>query len=132
VKKILWYWLPVAAWMTLIFAVSAQPELPLPPGPWLEGVLDKVGHALSYGVLAWLVYRALKHHFAPSAILRGVCVAVAVAYGLTDEVHQAFVPGREPSLLDLGADALGALAAVLIAAWLERRRAADRRPSGAR
>ena len=47
-----------------------------------------------------------------------LAVLLTVAYGLTDEVHQSFVPGRTPELRDLAADALGAAAgAGLVWAW---------------
>jgi VanZ family protein len=39
-----------------------------------------------------------------------VAVALATAYGITDEVHQAFVPGRSPDPRDVVADAVGATA----------------------
>jgi VanZ family protein len=48
----------------------------------------------------------------------------AMAFGVGDEVHQAFVPGREPSLLDLGLDAAGAVgglaAGAVVRSWRER------------
>ncbi len=46
---------------------------------------------------------------------------LAVAFGVTDEVHQSFVPGRNADLMDLVADALGAsLGAVVAALWGRR------------
>ena len=44
--------------------------------------------------------------------------ALAVAYGASDEWHQSFVPNRHAELRDLGSDAIGALAGVVvIGAW---------------
>jgi VanZ family protein len=40
----------------------------------------------------------------------------AVLYGLSDEVHQSFIPGRDASVGDVVADALGALLGA--AAWV--------------
>ena len=66
--------------------------------------------------------------FALSATARPVVYAalIAAAYGGTDEVHQMFVPRREPSALDLVADAVGAVAGSFLfaaLAALRRRRA---------
>ena len=48
---------------------------------------------------------------------------LAVAFGVTDEVHQSFVPGRNADLMDLVADTLGAsLGAVIAAVWGRRSR----------
>ena len=44
--------------------------------------------------------------------------AITAGYGITDEVHQWFVPGRFASVADWIADALGAAVALAaIAAW---------------
>ena len=42
------------------------------------------------------------------------CVFIAAAYSLTDEFHQAFVPGRNASLGDCGIDATGAAIAIAL------------------
>ena len=118
--------------MGLIFALSSQPDLPQPPGPWPENVYDKVGHALLYGVLAWLLWRVLGQRYASSAVLAAACTALAVAYGVSDEFHQAFVPGRTPSVADLAADGLGAASAMLLLTWQAQRKARNRTARDAR
>jgi VanZ family protein len=122
VKRFVRYWLPLLAWVALIFLLSAQPELPQPPGPWLENVRDKVAHAVSYGVLAWLLWRVLRLFYPPTASLGLICVTLVVSYGASDELHQAFVPGRTASFADLAADAFGAVLATLVLVWAGRRR----------
>jgi len=62
-KQLLWRWLPALVWMGLIFVLSAQPDLPRVSDPRLDTLLKKVGHALSYGTLAWLYLRALRERF---------------------------------------------------------------------
>jgi len=131
-KRFLWYWLPLLAWMGLIFVLSAQPDLPHALGPWLDTLLKKTGHAFVYGVLAWLYRRALYRHVHASTSFRVVSIALAVAYALSDEYHQTFVPGRNGNLLDVAVDGVGACAAMLLDWWLERRRALPRQKSAVR
>lgn len=117
--------------MGTIFFLSAQPDLPSAPGPWLDTVLKKVGHALAFGLLAWLYLRALRRQWSPSTPPRLASLGLAVVYALSDEYHQTFVPGREGRLFDVAVDALGACAAMSLDWWLECRRALPRSPSAA-
>jgi VanZ family protein len=100
--------------MGLIFAASAQPTLPQAPDPWLDTLLKKTGHALAYGILAWLYLRALQAGFQDEIMLHVVSIGLAVAYGLSDEYHQTFVPGRNGKLFDVAIDGVGACAAMLL------------------
>jgi VanZ family protein len=89
-----------ALYMALIFFLSSLPGGTVGiPAPW-----DKVAHALEYGGLGFLLGRGLGRPL-PALWL-------AVLYGLSDELHQSFVPGREVSAGDLLADAVGALLGV--------------------
>jgi VanZ family protein len=78
--------------------------------------LDKFLHAVEYGGLCFLFIRALKGSFAalPHRTLVVVAIACTALYGLTDELHQLFVPGRAGSFIDLFFDSLGALIVGLI------------------
>jgi VanZ family protein len=105
------YWLPVLAYAGLIFWLSSQSR---PPGPtiWLLQQLgDKVLHAIEYGIMGILCFRAFRHaagtRAARSALL--LAVAAATVYGVTDEIHQVFVPMREPDALDVVMDFIGAV-----------------------
>lgn len=122
VKHFLWHWLPPLAWMGLIFFLSAQPDLPHAPGPWFDTLLKKVGHALAFGILAWLYLRALRGRFPATATLRLVSAGLAVLYAASDEYHQTFVPGRKGRLFDVGVDTAGVCGAMLLDRCLERRR----------
>ena len=99
---------PMAVVMGTIYLLSAQPgdSLPLPQLPGI----DKLAHLAIYGILALSILFALnssrKKHDVKKIVL--LTVGCCLVYGITDEVHQAFVPGRYPSLLDLLADFLGA------------------------
>jgi VanZ family protein len=99
------HWIPVLLYMGLIFILSSQSSLPaLYQFP--ESV--KVAHVLLYSPLGFLMVYALSRS-APSANLIFLAAFLAFLYGLTDEIHQYFVPGRNASALDLIADGTGAI-----------------------
>ena len=102
--------------MVAVFLASSGTGVALPPGR----NVDKLLHAGAYGVLSWLAAWALTRGRLRAATWRALLAAwlISAAYGATDELHQFFVPGRHADLLDLAADALGALAAAgAIRAW---------------
>jgi len=107
--------------MGLIFFLSAQPDLPHASADWLDTVLKKIGHALVFGVLAWLYLRALRPRFHSRKLVRWGSFGLAAVYALSDEYHQTFVPGRNGRLSDVLFDSAGACAAMLLDWWLERR-----------
>jgi len=111
-------WGPVAVYMLAIFILSSQSDVPLP-----HGLTDKQGHSLGYLGLGITVTRACIGGLgAPVSLSRGLAaVALSVAYGATDEWHQAFVPFRESDRWDLATDWLGAMVGVLTWAWIEER-----------
>ena len=105
-------------WMILIFTLSAQPDLPSVPWfPWFPH-LDKVIHIAFYAILSAL-FRGSMALNQPNAI--AIATGLTTAYGLTDEIHQSFVPGRVADVWDLGADALGGLIGAVCAQWMLRR-----------
>ncbi len=117
------YWLPAGLWALTIFVLSSQPRLPSPPG----SLSDKDAHAVAFGLLAAAcLFGLTQGRLLAVTGGRAVLAAVlAVLYGLTDEWHQSFVPGRTADVFDVAADAVGACAAVLLAwacAILLRRR----------
>jgi hypothetical protein len=109
-----WLWGPPLAWMAVIFAASSISDIPEPPG----GFTAPVGHFAEYAVLSLLLVRALTGNRWADVTWRVALVSVLVstAYGISDEWHQSFVPGREPDLLDVLIDATGASTAAG-AAW---------------
>ena len=109
-------WLPVVLWAAVIFAFSAVPSLQSGLGT-ADFVLRKIAHATEYAILGALLARALPE-------LAAFCVGVA--YAVSDEVHQHFVPGRHAALLDVAIDATGVLLGILLARELAARRAAPR------
>lgn len=116
-------WIPAAAWAGVIFYLSSQPTVPAPGVPGM----DKVLHFGAYAVLGWLLAFAVDRARLPLI----VGVVLGLLYGVSDEIHQAYVPGRSPDLLDWMADAAGVAAATFLYARRHARRAAAR-PGGAR
>jgi VanZ family protein len=112
--------------MGLIFVFSAQPSLPSVPA-WWDSLLKKTMHALAYGVLTGLVMRALRGYRSDDRLIRLVSIGLALAYALSDEYHQTFVPGRDGNLIDVTVDAVG-IAGAMVLDWgcrQERRRGAE-------
>lgn len=108
-------WTPVLLYMALIFAFSSVSDPPdLPQGS------DKNLHALLYAGLGGLVARALAGGWRRRLTLGMALMAtlISAAYGVSDEIHQHFVPPREADVLDVVADTLGAAVAALgVYAW---------------
>jgi hypothetical protein len=91
---------------------SLARDLPIPKGPW-----GNLTHVVAWAALAALLARTFDGR-ARRAGLRETAgraaLAVAAVYGLVDEIHQYFTPGRTCSLVDAILDALGALGALLL------------------
>jgi VanZ family protein len=104
--------------MVLIFVASSIPELGALPG----GMSDKSGHGIGYGILGAVLVRALAGGRLKGVTWRraGLAVLLATLYGVTDEFHQSFVPGRSPDRFDVLADCLGAAATVVVIAGVAR------------
>jgi VanZ family protein len=102
--------------MAAIFYVSAQSA---PPMPGVD-VSDKVAHAAAYFVFGVLAFRAVAGGLGGhvTATRAAATMIIAVAYAVTDEVHQLFVPARNADAGDVLADAAGAaLALIACRAW---------------
>ena len=115
--RLLYLWGPVLAHMALIFAASSRSDTSAVP----SAIPDKVMHVAVYAVLGALILRAVaggrRTNVTWSAVL--VSILAATLYGIIDEWHQSFVPGRTPDARDVAADlagaSVGAIAGVLAA-----------------
>ncbi len=109
--------------MALIFVLSSDSD----PGPDLGGMQETasyLAHAGLYAALWTSLSWALGWRWPALAFV------VTVLYGVSDEVHQSFVEGRDASPLDVVADAVGAAAAWALTARLRSR--SRRRPAASR
>lgn len=101
-------WGPVVATALVIFGLSSIPGDRLTLN--IFRFQDLVAHALVFGALAWLLARALERETGWPLLKRaGVVVILAGLYGVSDEIHQAFVPLRNPDWRDAAADLAGAV-----------------------
>jgi VanZ family protein len=107
------------AWMALLFYLSHQPSLET---PMLFSGQDKLFHAGAFGILGFLLLAAQPRQAQGYNWQQvGISVLIASLYGLSDEIHQYFVPGRSNEILDWVADTVGALIAASLLAWLSRK-----------
>ncbi|MDA1298183.1 MAG: VanZ family protein [Chloroflexi bacterium] len=107
-------------WALLIFMLSSQPGSTFDEAEnALDSIpaIDSLAHLFLYFVLAALVHAVLRMYLPRRKNLLMVdTVIFALLYGVSDEFHQSFVPGRSVSGTDLLADVLGAVLAVTL--WL--------------
>ena len=143
-RKFTIYWLPVLLWMALIFGASSDrhsfthsSRLIGPFVRWLFPLISdhalyrvifgvrKVAHLTEYAILGALIWRALRkpaRNDPRSWEWRQARLALAlvILYAASDEFHQAFVPTREASVVDVLIDTSGA-ALGLGALWMAGR-----------
>lgn len=98
-------------WMGTIFYLSSLTGRELSD---LPAVNEIIGHGFLYFVLGLLLYFSFRKRQGPLTVL------TAFLYGLSDEFHQSFVPGRTPEISDLLVDTLAALLAVCLLAGVRK------------
>ena len=117
---------PALLCMAAIFALSSRSTLPKPETISRE-LFSIAGHFGAYFVLAITLWWALGLLQIGLRNRLWLAFAGAVLYGLSDEWHQSFVPGRVPDWRDILTDAVGAAVALAIVAWLSSRYGIDTR-----
>jgi VanZ family protein len=115
------YRFPVLFYMFLLFCLSSMPGPP--PDASAIPNFDKILHFLAYTglgvVLMHLFHTSPTQRIARQAIF--LTILTGTMYGMSDEWHQSFIPGRDASLLDAAFDSLGCMAAALLYRPLGRR-----------
>ena len=104
--------------MGIIFYLSHQ------PGDFIQlpkfASLDKVAHAIAYGILAGTFIHGI-HPFTHDSNRAFFAIAIVIfclLFGIADEYHQSFIPGRFVSGWDVAADGLGAL--LVVGVWYKQ------------
>lgn len=112
-KQFIYYWLPLIIYCVAIYI---QSDLPSPERLPSFQFSDKGLHFLAYAVMGILFYRAyqtlrVKDNLRMLMLLSAVSASL---YGISDEIHQYFVPFRDASGLDIVANILGAFCGVYL------------------
>ena len=116
-RKVYLVYAPLIVYWIMLFIATTLPASNLPS----VAVSDKIKHfgaffGLSVLLSLTLIYQnkvlLFKKYFLVSALV------ISSIYGLLDEIHQSFVPGRNSEFLDWVADSLGASAGVFIVSYL--------------
>jgi VanZ family protein len=100
-------WGPAILIMALIFFFSSLPSKDIPSFGKFDFSLKKLGHMIGYALLSPAYLRGIGKKGTAEIALAWI---MAIMYAFTDETHQAFVPGRSSSIIDVGIDGIGALA----------------------
>ena len=111
------YWTPVILYALVIFILSSQPSVPQPPGAARMPYLNYFEHLIEYACFGALLYLALTNSKNITLFKFAIPLAILIGglYGITDEIHQAFVPNRYPEIADVVTDFLGsAVGAILV------------------
>lgn len=116
-----WRWTYAVALATMIVVASGRSSVAAPQ--IID--FDKLAHFSIYGLLATLVARA---GFSRNRM--GWAVLIVSLFGMTDEWHQSFTPGRSVEVLDWVADTSGAILAVGLYRYWEGYRAFLEKPLG--
>ena len=119
------WWGAAVLWCALIFALSSIPDHRTGGAPLKETLSRKGAHLVEYGVLAFFVAQALMvAGRRRRTVVAGAFVFCAL-YAVSDEIHQAFVPGRYGQVRDVVLDILGA---ALVLSVYHRRRPTSEAP----
>jgi VanZ family protein len=119
-RKVILVYVPLAVYWIALFVGTSMPSMNVPSFT----LNDKLVHFTAFFILAFLLslsilyqnkYQILKNFYIVSAFI------ISSLYGLIDEFHQIFIPGRSSDILDWTADSAGALAGVLIVSFLLKR-----------
>lgn len=105
-KKRTFLWIGVCLYSVLIFCASSIPGSDVETGP--PGV-DKLLHLIEYLILSFLFFSAARAQFpkANSGRIFLYSFVFSFVYGISDEIHQVFVPLRECDPLDMLLDGVG-------------------------
>lgn len=106
-RKFVKWWLPVIAWMIVIFIGSSIGNVPRVGDKATDGVVHRAAHVLEFAILGALLLRAIGKNN-PITKRDAIVTLIGVAlYGMSDEFHQRYTPGRSSEGLSVLFDVAG-------------------------
>lgn len=110
--KVIRYWVPPLIWALVIFLFSSYPTRRASEIFWQDFIVKKTAHVVEYAFFSTLLYRAFKETGVRRRNAGIFAITLAVLYAASDEFHQSFIPGREPTVRDVIFDTIGASLAI--------------------
>jgi len=111
-KKIIRF-LPALIWMGFIFYLSSRQTTGIGVNSyWPRFAIMKSFHLIEYAILFILINFALNSNL--------ISIAASYFYGVTDEIHQLFTPGRTSKFTDTLIDLLGIIIGFLLFKYVFR------------
>lgn len=96
---------------------TVHPDPLAPVRLWMGANIRRVAHTVEFffvGLFASLAVVCLDKRVSPTRLWRVSVLAFCVVCSVGDQVHKIFVPGRHFDVVDLGFDAAGYIAAMLL------------------
>lgn len=90
-------------------------------------IVRKTGHFIEYALLGIFVYLAVSSHTGNYKKNLLISFIICFLYAISDEVHQMFIPGRDPTIEDVCLDALSAFCALAVLSWISHKKEKKRR-----
>ncbi|WP_163099473.1 VanZ family protein [Peribacillus alkalitolerans] len=113
-KKLIRYMLTILPflYMVAIWIMSSHPDnvvVELPDSYWDRMIKDSL-HLVEFGLLYLFFVLALAVNGKLTRKMSLFAAIIAGLYGITDEIHQSFVPSRTPTMIDVVKDIIGVTA----------------------
>ncbi len=106
--KVILVYVPLTLYWLLLLTATSLPAAELPS----IGTVDKINHFIAYFGLSillnlTLLFQTKWEYFYSKAFI--IAFIIVITYGMLDELHQIFIPGRFAEFYDWLADVFGAI-----------------------
>jgi VanZ family protein len=118
-RKVMLVYFPLTLYWIILFTATTLPGQDLPN----LGISDKIEHFSAFFVLAILLNLALIYQRRSYVLFKNASIAtiiITLSYGVIDEIHQLFIPGRSADIRDWLADSSGVILGIILLNLLKR------------
>lgn len=117
-KKVILTLLPIL-YMSLIWTLSSFPaDAIVDTQLSFDALVKESLHLIEFAILYWLIVFAFMAHGKWTEKASMIAAVISILYGLTDEIHQSFVPARSATVIDFVKDTIG----VAVSYWIAKRK----------